>query len=649
MVENKEIIKTKIFKINNMWHIDFNELNWQLCDYGIGCDDRTFAFILHKMDYIKLLIDLDENNDNVKITKEFIFEFLKPWWNTFKNDLLHSQAWHDHATAWRAINLIYLYKYLKNTDKENSKFVEIILTEHKNKLLDESFYSKLTNHGLDQSLALYQLAHLLKDLNAKNIAIQRINNEIRHAFCEDGGHKENSPGYLNYGLIQIFNVLNIAKDIDGVKSKITFPQDILQKAILALCFFIKPNKTMPLIGDTQLFVARDIIDNNYKDNKFYLNFLYSLSAGNKGMQPDSLDLFLPISGYSIFRETWEKNHFNNSMHIVFKSGYLSQYHRHDDDLNITIFYDNEDWLIDTGLYKHMEKDPYRKYFRSSDAHNVTRPIKSIVCRDIEKIYEYGNSKLYDYFSDGNISKVKGISYIHQGYENKRELIYNRQINSLLIHDICTPLNYDNSNEYITRFHIPNDKKIFVDNKENRVNIVGKHYTMSIEAKNFVGNIKIVTGQDRPKPLGYVSYKNGILEKCYTIEFVYTNHNIKLDQEFDIKFTKEVFIEINSLIENGILKASINTHIKSEDYQYAFYLLENKEKVEQRWYEKDNSVEFKTLLKQDKTYHIVGYIRDRHKNNIARKSQIVNLKTTNINNSNLYKRDMKGESEGGADI
>lgn len=300
-----EILKTGIYNIDSIYIIDFNKLDYNKSDYGISIINRTHLFHIHKMSYINILIEYDKShigNNGL----EFVFKFLQPWWNTFKNDLLHSQAWHDHATAWRAINLIYLYKYLKNTDKENSKFIEIILTEHKNKLLDESFYSKLTNHGLDQSLALYQLAHLLKDLNAKNIAIQRINNEIRHAFCEDGGHKENSPGYLNYGLVQIFNVLNIAKDIDGVKSKITFPQDILQKAILALCFFIKPNKTMPLIGDTQLFVARDIIDNNYKDNKFYLNFLYSLSAGNKGMQPDSLDLFLPISGYSIFRETWEK-------------------------------------------------------------------------------------------------------------------------------------------------------------------------------------------------------------------------------------------------------------------------------------------------------------------------------------------------------
>lgn len=640
MSKNREILITKIYTINDNWHIDFNKLNWQLPDYGIECNDRTFAFILHKMDYIKLLIDSDKN-DNIKSGKELIFEFLKPWWYNFKNNLTHSQAWHDHATALRAINLMSFYNFLLDIGEKDIYFIKEILNTHKTKLLDENFYSRFTNHGLDQSLALYRLAHVLKDKKAKIIAIKRINNEIRYAFCEDGGHKENSPGYLNYGLVQIFNVLNIAKEIDGIKSEINFPQDILQKAILAFCFFIKPNKTMPLIGDTQQFVVRDIIDGKYKDSKSYLNFLYSLSAGNKGIQPDSLDLFLPISGYSIFRSTWEKDYFNNSMHIVFKSGYLSQYHRHDDDLNITLFYDNEDWLIDAGLYNHMEKDPYRRYFRSSNAHNVTMPIKSIVCRDIEKISDYGNSKIYDYFSDGNISKVKGISYIHLGYENKRELVYNRHSNSLLIHDICNSLTHNNANEYITRFHVPNDKKVLIDNKENKVNIVGKHYIMSIEAKNFIGNIRIVSGQDKPKPLGYISYKIGTLEKCYTIEFCHANNNVQLDQEFNIQFKKEVFIEIDLLIENETLKASINTNTKLEDCQYAFYLLENKEKIEQRWYEKNKNVEFKTLLKQNKTYHVVAYVRDRYKNSVARKSQLVNLKTINVKNNNDSMRNVGG--------
>src|SRR5690606_34093799 len=74
------------------------------------------------------------------------------------------------------------------------------------------------------------------------------------------------------------------------------------------------------------------------------------------------------SGYAIYRSSWGPG--ANQTHVIMKSGFLSKYHRQDDDLNILIYAYGEDWLIDSGLYNHNQKDPIRIYMRSIKAHNV---------------------------------------------------------------------------------------------------------------------------------------------------------------------------------------------------------------------------------------------------------------------------------------
>ena len=49
---------------------------------------------------------------------------------------------------------------------------------------------------------------------------------------------------------------------------------------------------------------------------------------------------------------------------------MSNYHRHDDDLSIYFFYNDELILGDCGLYSHEEDDVDRKFIRSYKAHCV---------------------------------------------------------------------------------------------------------------------------------------------------------------------------------------------------------------------------------------------------------------------------------------
>ncbi|ELY7677103.1 heparinase II/III family protein, partial [Campylobacter jejuni] len=121
---------------------------------------------------------------------------------------------------------------------------------------------------------------------------------------------------------------------------------------------------MPLIGDTVEFKINNFLLNKISIHncKEYKNYIYLISNGREGLKPDKDFLFLKNSGYAIVKD------FDNKLNLVFKCKHISNYHRHDDDLNFTLFYDNEEWFIDGGLYQYSEKDEFRKYLRSHLSH-----------------------------------------------------------------------------------------------------------------------------------------------------------------------------------------------------------------------------------------------------------------------------------------
>ncbi|MCR8679851.1 heparinase II/III domain-containing protein, partial [Campylobacter sp. RM19072] len=643
----EDIINNSIYKAGNGYIIDLSRLNLDghIYDYDYNTVDRTYMWHLHQMKYIYDLMQYDKlYNNNIAIN--YIKNIVKIWWSKFKDNLSDIFAWHDHATAIRTEYLSDLYIYLlhKNHDKEFLLILRDILEYHMNILYNEKFYSKFTNHGLDQSLSLYKVSSfLIKNNNTdilrkiKKTAIDRINSEISYAFCVDGGHKENSPAYLNFGLSQVIKALKLGKEIDGDNSGISFSHSILQKAITNLAFIVQPNGKLPLIGDTKEFIVKDMFGDLFLYENSYQNFLYSIRQGEYGIKPDSNDLILPESGWAIFRETWDKLKFKKSMQIVFKCGYLSNYHRHDDDLNITLFYDDEEWLSDCGEYKHAPKDPYRIYFRSSDAHNISKPYNIKACRDLDELKIYGRSLINDYKCRDNVkSSIEGESHIFRNFKNTRKVSYDRKFNNIVIEDNCYPIAKvsqklikeridKNYFTYITRFHIPSDKQIVI--KDDLVEVIGKNKKLTISAINFSNNsgggrIMVSKGKDNSKIIGWRSCKAGVLEAINTLEFYYKIQT--LNQKFELTFhdiqQDRDNMEINVKIIDGMLNASLEPINKNEKNKFAFYLLYNKEKIEQKWYSYDNKVTFETKI--DKTlakYHVIGYVRDKNGNSILRKA------------------------------
>lgn len=77
----------------------------------------------------------------------------------------------------------------------------------------DKFYSKIyKSWDWTKSISLCKVSSFLEADNVieiKNIVIDRINNELRFAFCDDGGCKENSPSCLYYGIPRALGVLEV--------------------------------------------------------------------------------------------------------------------------------------------------------------------------------------------------------------------------------------------------------------------------------------------------------------------------------------------------------------------------------------------------------------------------------------------------------
>lgn len=516
--------------------------------------NRTWQWSLFQHSFIPSLIafDLVEGN-NVGLFKAV--ELLKDWADRFLYADLAEPAWHDHGSALRARNILLCYCRFKDlalqecSSEELLRNISIIerlseyLAVHCANLAQESFYSVGTNHGLDQSLVLYEIASYLPAsarVSAwKSIARRRISYEIGMAFASDGGHVENSPGYLNFGLKQAVNAMTLRSAYDDESDDLEGSDNVglLDRGCRALTHMMRPDGRLPIIGDTAEFTVKDFFTAIRPSLPIYEEFRYVVTKGQSGSKPDKNCLVLPDSGYAIFRSGWsEMKAFEDSIHAVFKCGFLSTYHRHDDDLHLVLAGFGEDWLIDGGLYKHEPKDPLRIYCRSSAAHNLTVPVGAKASRDLAS----ARSKITSYVDDGEILSVTGETNMFRGYLSSRTVSFDTSNFEFMLLDRIFPVLEDGSKltepevkDYVSRFLVPHNKAVSVVG--DQVIVKGMFATMVISSKLKPKLIQIRSGSKQQPMVGWTSRVQHKIEPAIAIDFNFASKD--LENEISIKFQR----------------------------------------------------------------------------------------------------------------
>jgi hypothetical protein len=419
-------------------------------------DNRNWCFTLHAFLPLDCLIATGE--------KEALNELVDSWWRRFADAPIEDDfPWHDHATALR------LDRLSRMAIQWDGFIHRELAAKHAKLLMEDSFYSKHTNHGFDQAISLILASKAFSDdpqaVSWRDMGIARVQDEIKFAFTSEGVHVENSPGY-HVGMIS--NLVRARTIMNAVGVDIDTDIDTLYDKVLRFTAWItRPDRYLAYLGDTASYFPNIPDSLSYLPNYQWIRWV--LTAGREGRHPEDTTAIFPESGYAIYRSRW--NPWNGHLHLVMKCGFLSRYHRQDDDLNILLHAFGEDWLIDSGLYSHNQNDPVRVYMRSALAHNIPYLHGVRVNRSIQGSDRARIRKLE---TENAIFAVQGMTAMYSGGRVTRRLLVRDEITI----EISDSFSAHSGVARCWLFHVPSDKKISItDGKETR--IVGKYATLLI--------------------------------------------------------------------------------------------------------------------------------------------------------------------------
>ena len=343
---NDHFIELKSFEDTNL---EITSFDWN----GIE-RDRNWWWQAHALPFLNWYLDSYDLQNEEERKKYFTLCISAiDNWNKKTKNYDSPLAWHDHGTAFRSRNIVnwIIFCHLRNIDvvTANDKInLYSLVMVHLDWLLDSNNYSKYTNHGFDQAMILLTIGIMFdteKLEPQRAISRQRLEEEIKYAFTDEGVHIENSPGYQKFMLARLKQLRLLSPLGETVISQLA--ESYIEKAEDFLRAITLPNGYLPMIGDTR-GEDKGLKNDNDREPEYVI---YDYSK----------------SGYFIVKGN---NAEIGSFYLLFKNCHDSNYHRHDDDLMIYLWCNGEVIFGDGGLYSHNEQSKVRRFLRSHLAHSV---------------------------------------------------------------------------------------------------------------------------------------------------------------------------------------------------------------------------------------------------------------------------------------
>jgi len=390
----------------------------------------------------------------------------------------------------------YALKILNNLDEDTIKDLYNVIFQHAwfiSKRL--SLFSSLGNHTIAEAVGLIIGGAIFNDRLgnlwlAKGISI--LNSEVKHQILDDGGPAEQSFNYHRFVLdlywlaVQFLEINNLYR-FDELKARLRMGESFLGQ----IC---DSSSRTPAIGDSDdgWAIAQGVSIIN-RESYFYNNKdgLYNFSR----------------SGYSVFR--------NKHLHLIFNYSPLGlpplYNHGHADALSVTLFGHGREYIIDTGSYRYNGAPEYRRYFKSTRAHNT------VVIDDLDQAVQETSfiwSRPYqiDMMTNKKVKKGYLLAAAHSGYRRLRDpVIHKREIKiqdeTMLI--ISDRFYGTGQHIYELNFHFHPNCLVYPSNNLWIIDNSGKKIFIKLLGDiNFI----IVKGQMNPL-LGWYSPHYGIKETC----------------------------------------------------------------------------------------------------------------------------------------
>ena len=303
--------------------------------------------------------------------------------------------------AMRLISWIWAYHYFLDSpyldDDLHTKFLKTVLhsCRHITRDFRYSLRSMKNNHVIGDAAALAFTGIMFPEFKDskhwKETYLSILRRELDTQVYDDGADFEQAISYHRFVLYFYLMLLRIMQINDhDVPASFTGK---LEKMMEFALYVMKPDKTMPQIGDCDdagvmllsnskshdfspilstgavLFQRGDFkqIAGKLSEETFWLSGKEGVQTFNslEGSAPSDSSRSFPDGGYHIMRSGWDAH----DRYLLLKCGPHAD-HAHADALHIEMYCSGQSCLRDCGTYTYNGPWEWRTFFRSTRAHNT---------------------------------------------------------------------------------------------------------------------------------------------------------------------------------------------------------------------------------------------------------------------------------------
>ena len=333
---------------------------------------------------------------------DFTRQWFMSWYAAHKDDFEPNTGADDAmSVGLRALVFVRLLKIAEQQDPPDealAKKIRATLATHQAFLRDPEHFSDNSNHGMWESLGLFETTRVLPDDATTQLALDRLLQIADLSVSDMGAHREHAAAYHFYFLEWLAQYVAYFESLAPYKPPIVASLASDESKMRSAAYFLYDHELeLPQIGDTDAGV---IVDEAFRSD----------GAGN--------EVFFDVqAGYAIFKEDEESV---GKRYVVFSNQNDEfppplPYHIHNDALAVYFNAGGEVILGDQGRHSYS-RNRIRVYVMSVAAHNTIFPLSEIVptkpgINRVNKTWVEESSKKVVFgatMASGNIERVVEI-------------------------------------------------------------------------------------------------------------------------------------------------------------------------------------------------------------------------------------------------
>lgn len=390
IIAHADELMHQTFTFNKTWDMErcLTPYTLPVIDWnGHQNDDPEWCFMLNRMDYLDHLLLaslLSGDTGYADKAKEYILN-----WIAAHPTIVSEPSTRTLDTGIRVMNWMEALPYLSMlhvlTEDELTCITDSMLAQMQ--YLKENYLPKYktSNWGSIQTCAIVSVLPFLRaDFQTDPLyqwALDEMTLQFSIQVYPDGMHWEQSTMYhievLNYGMKAVHYMgLHLQPCPSVVKEQVY----ALAKALVGQ---LMPSGEIETFGDSDRVCARDVLSRAallFDDPTFRFvgldeldpESLYILGvpaaqryATLPASAPQSMHYDGEDSGMYTLRSSWDKD----ASFTMFTNGSLGSGHGHSDNLHLSVCYQGDPVLIDSGRFTYREDHPLRVQLKGMAAHN----------------------------------------------------------------------------------------------------------------------------------------------------------------------------------------------------------------------------------------------------------------------------------------